>query len=281
MAEVKIVTDSTAYLPAELIARYGIRVIPLKVLFGPEAYTEGVDISNEEFYRKLAKASTLPTTSQPSIGDFVQVYDKAAREAAAILSIHISGKLSATINSALNAKDELPQVQIEVVDSLCSCMGMGMIVLAAARAAEEGQALSQIRASIERLIKGMHLFFVVDTLEYLHKGGRIGGAATLLGTALRIKPILCVKDGQIEALARVRTKRKAVARMLELVEERVQRGAAVHVAVFHAQAVEEALALQQEVRARFDCAEMHLSEIGACIGTHVGPGAVGLAFYTD
>lgn len=281
MAEVKIVTDSTAYLPPELITRYGIEVVPLKVLFGPEAYTEGVDISNEEFYRKLAKASTLPTTSQPSIGDFVQVYDKAAREAAAILSIHISGKLSATINSALNAKDELPQVQIEVVDSLCSCMGMGMIVLAAARAAEEGQALSQIRASIERLIKGMHLFFVVDTLEYLHKGGRIGGAATLLGTALRIKPILCVKDGQIEALARVRTKRKAVARMLELVEERVQRGAAVHVAVFHAQAVEEALALQQEVRARFDCAEMHLSEIGACIGTHVGPGAVGLAFYTD
>lgn len=281
MTEVKIVTDSTAYLPPELITRYGIEVVPLKVLFGPEAYTEGVDISNEEFYRKLAKASTLPTTSQPSIGDFVQVYDKAAREAAAILSIHISGKLSATINSALNAKDELPQVQIEVVDSLCSCMGMGMIVLAAARAAEEGQALSQIRASIERLIKGMHLFFVVDTLEYLHKGGRIGGAATLLGTALRIKPILCVKDGQIEALARVRTKRKAVARMLELVEERVQRGAAVHVAVFHAQAVEEALALQQEVRARFDCAEMHLSEIGACIGTHVGPGAVGLAFYTD
>lgn len=281
MAEVKIVTDSTAYLPPELITRYGIEVVPLKVLFGPEAYTEGVDISNEEFYRKLAKASTLPTTSQPSIGDFVQVYDKAAREAAAILSIHISGKLSATINSALNAKDELPQVQIEVVDSLCSCMGMGMIVLAAARAAEEGQALSQIRASTEKLIKNMHLFFVVDTLEYLHKGGRIGGAATLLGTALRIKPILCVKDGQIDALARVRTKRKAVARMLELVEERVQRGAAVHVAVFHAQAVEEALALQQEVRARFDCAEMHLSEIGACIGTHVGPGAVGLAFYTD
>ena len=281
MAEVKIVTDSTAYLPPELITRYGIEVVPLKVLFGPEAYTEGVDISNEEFYRKLAQASTLPTTSQPSIGDFVQVYDKAAREAAPILSIHISSKLSATINSALNAKDELPQVQIEVVDSLCSCMGMGMIVLAAARAAEEGQALSQIRASIERLIKGMHLFFVVDTLEYLHKGGRIGGAATLLGTALRIKPILCVKDGQIDALARVRTKRKAVARMLELVEERVQRGAAVHVAVLHAQAAEEALALQEEVRARFDCAEMHLSELGPVIGTHVGPRAVGLAFYTD
>ena len=281
MAEVKIITDSTAYLPPELITRYGIQVVPLKVLFGPEAYAEGVDISNEEFYRKLAKASTLPTTSQPSIGDFVQAYGETAREAVPILSIHISSKLSATVNSALNAKDELPQAQIEVVDSLSTCMGLGMIVLAAARAADEGQPLSQIRASTERLIKGMHIFFVVDTLEYLHKGGRIGGAAALLGTVLRIKPILYIKDGQIEVLARVRTKRKAVKRMLELVEERVQKGASVHVAVIHAQAAEEALALQEEVRARFDCAEMYLSELGPVIGTHAGPGAVGLAFYTD
>ena len=281
MAEVKIVTDSTAYLPPELITRYAIGIVPLNVLFGPEAYAEGVDISNHEFYRKLAQVSTLPTTSQPSIGDFVRVYGEAARDAVPILSIHISGKLSATVSSALTAKDELPQAQIEVVDSLSTSMGLGLIVLAAARAADDRQPLSQIRASIEKLIKSMNVFFVVDTLEYLHKGGRIGGAAALLGTALRIKPILCVKDGQIDALARVRTKRKAVARMLELVEERVQRGAAVHVAVLHAQAAEEALALQEEVRARFNCAEMHLSELGPVIGTHVGPKAVGLAFYTD
>ena len=281
MAEVKIVTDSTAYLPAELIARYGIRVVPLKVLFGPEAYTEGVDISNEEFYGKLMEASTLPTTSQPSVGDFLQVYGEATREAVPILSIHISSKLSATVSTALTAKSELPQSQIEIVDSFSTSMGLGMVVLAAARAADEGQPLSQIRACCEKLIKSMNLFFVVDTLEYLHKGGRIGGAAALVGTVLRIKPVLYLKDGQIEVLAKVRTKRRALKRLLELVEERVPGGTSVHVAVIHAQAVEEASALEKEIRARFNCAETYLSELGPVIGTHIGPRAIGLAFYTD
>jgi len=281
MAEVKIVTDSTAYLPAELIARYGIRVVPLKVLFGPEAYAEGVDISNSEFYGKLMEASTLPTTSQPSVGDFLQVYGEADREAVPILSIHISSKLSATVSTALTAKSELPQSQIEIVDSLSTSMGLGMVVLAAARAADEGQPLSQIRASCEKLIRSMNVFFMVDTLEYLHKGGRIGGAAALLGTVLRIKPLLYLKEGQIEVLAKVRTKRRALKRLLELVEEQVPEGTSVHAAVIHAQAAEEASALAKEIRARFNCAEMHLSELGAVIGTHVGPRAIGLAFYTD
>ena len=281
MAEVKIVTDSTAYLPAELIARYGIGVVPLKVLFGPEAYAEGVDISNGEFYSKLMEASTLPTTSQPSVGDFLQVYGEAAREAVPILSIHISSKLSATVSTALTARSELPQSQIEIVDSLSTSMGLGMVVLAAARAADEGQPLSQIRACCEKLIKSMNVFFAVDTLEYLHKGGRIGGAAALLGTVLRIKPLLYLKEGQIEVLARVRTKRRALKRLLELVEERVPEGASVHTAVIHAQAAEEALALEKEVRARFHCAETYLSELGPVIGAHVGPRTIGLAFYTD
>ena len=281
MAEVKIVTDSTAYLPAELIARYGIRVVPLKVLFGPEAYAEGVDISNSEFYGKLMEASTLPTTSQPSVGDFLQVYGEADREAVPILSIHISSKLSATFSTALTAKSELPQSQIEIVDSLSASMGLGMVVLAAARAADEGQPLSQIRASCEKLIRSMNVFFMVDTLEYLHKGGRIGGAAALLGTVLRVKPLLYLKEGQIEVLAKVRTKRRALKRLLELVEEHVPEGTSVHAAVIHAQAAEEASALAKEIRARFNCAEMHLSELGAVIGTHVGPRAIGLAFYTD
>jgi DegV family protein with EDD domain len=281
MAEVKIVTDSTAYLPAELIARYGIRVVPLKVLFGPEAYAEGVDISNGEFYGKLMEASTLPTTSQPSVGDFLQVYGEADREAVPILSIHISSKLSATFSTALTAKSELPQSQIEIVDSLSTSMGLGMIVLAAARAADEGQPLSQIRASCEKLIRSMNVFFMVDTLEYLHKGGRIGGAAALLGTVLRIKPLLYLKEGQIEVLAKVRTKRRALKRLLELVEKRVPEGTSVHTAVIHAQAAEEASALAKEIRARFNCAEMYLSELGPVIGTHVGPRAIGLAFYTD
>jgi DegV family protein with EDD domain len=127
----------------------------------------------------------------------------------------------------------------------------------------------------------MNLFFVVDTLEYLHKGGRIGGAAAQVGTVLRIKPVLYLKEGQIEVLAKVRTKRRALKRLLELVEERVPEGTSVHAAVIHAQAVEEASALEKEIRARFNCAEIYLSELGPVIGTHIGPRAIGLAFYTD
>ena len=281
MAEVKVVTDSTAYLPPELIARYGIRVVPLKVVFGAEAYAEGVDISNEEFYSKLMEASTLLTTSQPSVGDFLQVYGEATREGVPILSIHISSKLSATVSTALTAKGELPQAQIEVVDSLSTSMGLGMVVLAAARAADEGQSLSQIRAATEKVIRSMNLFFIVDTLEYLRKGGRIGGAAALVGTALRIKPVLYLKEGQIEVLAKVRTKRRALKRLLELMAERMPGGTSVHIAIIHAHAAEEATALEKEVRARFNCAEIYLSELGPAIGAHVGPRAIGLAFYAD
>lgn len=281
MAEVKIITDSTAYLPPELIARYGIRVVPLKVVFGAEAYAEGVDISNEEFYSKLMEASTLLTTSQPSVGDFLQVYGEVTREGVPILSIHISSKLSATVSTALTAKGELPQAQIEVVDSLSTSMGLGMVVLAAARAADEGQSLSQIRAATEKVIRSMNLFFIVDTLEYLRKGGRIGGAAALVGTALRIKPVLYLKEGQIEVLAKVRTKRRALKRLLELMAERMLGGTSVHIAIIHAHAAEEATALEKEVRARFNCAEIYLSELGPAIGAHVGPRAIGLAFYAD
>ena len=281
MAKVKIITDSTAYLPPDLIARYGIRVIPLKVVFGAEAYAEGVDISNEEFYGKLAAASTLPTTSQPSVGDFLEVYGEASREGKPILSIHISSKLSATISTALTAKSELPQAQIEVVDSLSTAMALGMVVLAAARAADEGQSLSQIRATAEKVIQSMNLFFIVDTLEYLHKGGRIWGAAALMGTVLRIKPVLYLKEGQIEVLTKVRTKRKALKRLLELMGERMTEGASVHVTIIHAHAVEEASALEKEVRAHFNCAEIYISELGPVIGAHVGPRAIGVAFYAD
>ncbi len=281
MAKVKVVTDSTAYLPHELIERYGIRIVPLKVLFGTESYDEGVDITNDEFYRRLAEAKTLPTTSQPSVNDFIQAYTELAQGGHPILSIHISSKISGTVNSALTAKSEFPEAQIEIVDSLFTSMGLGMIALDAARAADEGQPLLEIKASAEKLIQSMNLIFVVDTLEYLQKGGRIGAASALLGTLLRIKPILHLKDGLIQPIAKVRTKHKAMEHLLELVEERVRGGTSVRVTVIHAQAAEEALALGEEVRGRFNCVEMYFSELGPVIGAHVGPGTLGLAFYSE
>jgi len=215
--KVKIVTDSSAYLLPETITRYDIRVVPLKIAFGTEVYSEGVDITNEEFYRRLAEDSTLPTTSQPSASDFIQVYAELVQLGHPIFSIHISSKLSGTISSALAARDAFPDSQIEVVDWLSN--GFALLVLAAARAAEEGQGLAEIKAIIKRLTARINIFAMLDTLEYLRRGGRIGGAGALLGTILKIKPIVALENGEVKPLAKVRTRGKAVEYMLRLMEK--------------------------------------------------------------
>jgi len=187
-AEVKIVTDSTAYLSPEEIALYDIHVVPLKVIFGADVYSEGVDITTEEFYRRLATARMPSTTSQPSVNDFTRVYSELAQRGHPILSIHISSKLSGTVNSAVAAMVELPQAQIEIVDSLS--IAMRLLIAPAAEAAKRGLPLPQLKASIEKLNASINAFGALDTLEYLWKGGRIGRAQALLGTMLRIKPVL-------------------------------------------------------------------------------------------
>lgn len=278
---IKIVTDSSAYLPAELIQQYDIRVVPLKVLFDDKIYREGIDLDNQEFYRLLAKAETLPTTSQPSAGEFFDLYSELSRDGHEIISIHIGSKLSGTISSAQSAKEMLPEARIYIIDSASTAMGLGLMVLRAARAAAEGQTAAEIVATVEKMIPAMNVVFVVDTLEYLQKGGRIGGAAALVGTLLKVKPILCLKDGRVEPLDKVRTKRKALARLLEVVEERVGPGTPVQVAILHAQVPDEARELEQEVRARFNCTECYFTEVGPVIGTHAGPGVVGLVACPD
>jgi len=277
--KVKIVTDSTAYLRAETIARYDIRVVPLKVAFGAEVYSEGVDTTNEEFYRRLAKSSTLPTTSQPPVNDFIQVYSELASLGHPILSIHISGKLSGTINSALAARNALPQAQIEIVDS--QSIAMGLLISHAAEAAEEGQTLSQIKALTEKLITRMNVVAVIDTLKYLWKGGRIGGAMALVGTVLKIKPVLTFEDGEVKVLAKARTVERATEYLLDFMKKRTRGNNSIHAAVVHTHAFDKALALEKEVLAGFECVEFYLIELGPVLGTHIGPGTLGLAFYTD
>jgi DegV family protein with EDD domain len=277
--KVKIVTDSTAYLLPETIATYDIHVVPLKVAFGTNVYSEGVDITNEEFYRRLAKSSPPPTTSQPSASDFAEVYSELASLGHPIFSIHISAKLSGTINSALTAREAFPEAQIEVVDWLSR--GMGLLVTAAARAAEEGQGLPQIKAKIEQLAPCVSIFAMVDTLKYAWKGGRIGAGTALFGSLLNIKPILALENAEAKPLARARSRAKGVEYMLKLMEKRAGMNASIHGVVFHSGVLEEALALEREVRARFNCAELDIIEIGPVFGTHLGPGALGLAFYTE
>jgi len=278
-AEVKIVTDSTAYLSPEDIAKYDIHVVPLKVIFGSDAYSEGVDITTEEFYRRLVAAKTFPTTSQPSVNDFTRVYSELAQRGHPILSIHISSELSGAVNSATAARAELPQAQIEMVDSLS--IAMKLLIHPAAEAAKRGLPLPQLKDSIEKLNASINAIGALDTLEYLWKGGRIGGATALLGTMLRIKPILAFEGGGLKVLAKTRTTRRAIEYILELMAERVKGNVSIHAIVVHTHNIKPASALQKEVQARFNCAELGLMELGPVLGTHIGPGFFGIGFYSE
>ncbi len=281
---IKIVTDSTAYLSAEQLQKYDIRVVPLKVLFGERVFREGIDLTHEDFYRMLAEAQELPTTSQPSPGEFFEVYSELSTDGHEVISIHISSQLSRTVNSANIARSSvlevLPEAKITIIDSLSTSASLAMMVIVAAKAAAEGRPYGEIVAMVERMIRDMNLIFVVDTLEYLQKGGRIGGARALLGTLLKIKPILCLKEGRIESLDKVRTKRKAIQRLVEIMKERVGERPAM-IAIAHGEALDEMIALEKEVRSHFHCIDVLRSEIGPVVGTHSGPGILGLAAYVE
>jgi DegV family protein with EDD domain len=279
MKRVSVVTDSTAGMPADLAAQNGVHVIPLWVHFEKEGYRDGVDLTTEQFYPMLSKARNLPTTSQPSVGEFLEVYRSLASQAEAIVSIHISSELSGTVASALAAREMLHDVPVHVVDSRSAAMGLGMIALAAARAAAEGHNAEEVAAAAEQLVPRTNVIFVVDTLEYLHKGGRIGGAAALLGSLIQIKPILHLDKGRIEALDKVRSRQKAMDRLMEIVAEHAGGAGSLHASVIHAQATAEAEALRDRVSGAFRFAELHIAGVSPAIGTHVGPGTVGIAFY--
>jgi len=278
--EVKIVTDSTAYLLAKTLAEHDIHVVPIKIAFGTEVFSEGVDITNEDFYRRLAESSRPPTTSQPPVVDFAEVYSRLSSLGHPIFSIHLSAKLSGTFNSALAAREKFPQAQIEVVDWLSG--GMGLLVVAAARAAEAGEDLDQIKAKIGQLAPCVSIFAMVDTLKYAWRGGRIGAAKALVGSLLNIKPILALENAETKPLARARSRAKGAEYILNLLEKRVGRGGSIrHGAVIHSCVLEEALALEREVRARCNCTELDIVEVGPAFGTHAGPGALGIVFYTE
>jgi DegV family protein with EDD domain len=277
---IKIVTDSTAYLPEEIVRQHDICVVPLYVHFGTEAFREGVELSNEEFYRRLKEAPELPTTSQPSAGEFHEVFAPLIDAGHEIITLTISSKLSGTWNSAMAAKEMLPDAPISVVDSLSTSVGLHLMVDAAIEAAAGGATRQEIVDQIERAKQEMQLFFVVDTLEYLAKGGRIGNAKAFLGTILKVKPILVLQDGAIEPLEQVRSKSKATARMLDLVEEYVGgNGRTSKVAVTHALVPKDAELIGQELVGRLGCGQPLMGELGPVIGTHTGPGMVGIAAY--
>lgn len=284
MAEIALVTDSTAYLPPEAVKQYNVHVIPLYIHMSGETYRDGIDLDLESFYHYLKTASELPTTSQPSMGDFLKLYRELAKEARAIISIHISSGISGTIASALAARQALQEEmadapEIYVIDSRITSASQALIVTAVGRAIAEGRSAPEIAAMAESMADRSRAIFVVDTLKYLHKGGRIGGATALMGTALRIKPLLYFREGKIDALEKVRTSKRAKARMLEIVEEWAG-GKPIRFGVAHALAPEEAQEVHDYILNRLECQEHLISPLSPVIATHVGPGTLGIVFFT-
>ena len=278
-SKVAIVTDSTANLPDDIIAQYNLNVVPLNVNWGGQSYLDGIDITAAEFYKRLSTDKESPTTSQPSAGQFEELFSKLFESYESIVGIFLSDALSGTLDSARTAANTMKDRPIELVDTRSISFGLGYMVLAAARAAEKGQSQAEVANAARSLINAMHFTFVVETLEYLHRGGRIGGAQRLLGSVLSIKPLLHLLDGKVEALESVRTKRKAVNRMLDIAVADTQGKGDVRAAVVHASAPQEAKAFRQEVVEKLNPVELMLDELTPVIGTHVGPGTIGLVYY--
>ncbi len=284
-SQVKIVTDSSAHLPHAQRQKHDISVVPLKAIFGTTEYRDEIDLSNEQFYKMLPTAKDHPTTSQPSAGDFMEVYRPLLDAGREIVSIHLPSKLSGTYASACAAKTELETqikkaVPLSIVDTPWLSMALGLLCIAAAQAAETGKSREEIVAMVNALIPKLNLIFVLDTLEYLRRGGRIGGARAMLGSMLNVKPMLQIENGLVEPLEQPRSRAKALKRLLQIMEERTDHKP-VHASVLHAMCPDDAAALEKEVRSRFECKEFYMTEIGPVIGVHTGPNAIGLAFYSD
>ena len=279
MSKVAVVTDSTAYLSDDLIATYNITVVPLVVIWGTETLLDNVDIGPKEFYERLSKAKIMPSTSQPTVKSFADVYEKLHVEGFEILNLVISSPLSGTMDSAIQAKAMVPDAVVEVVDSKLTSVPLAYMALAAARAAKRGASLMECKSIAEEIRDHAQVFFAVDTLEFLHRGGRIGGASRFLGTALNLKPILYLKDGKIEALERVRTSKKAHDRLIELIGDKVYGQTPINMmGVVGANAEKSAKHLLEKIETRFSPREIMVANLSPVIGTHTGPGTVGVGY---
>jgi DegV family protein with EDD domain len=279
MAKVGIVTDSTAYIPKDIIQKYNIEVAPAVVVWSGEEFEDGVDIQPSEFYSRLESAQEMPTTSQPSPVAVKEACERLlAKGYDEILGIFLSEKLSGTIASARQAKEMMAGTTFEIVDTKSTSMGEGWQIIAVARAVERGVSLAECKEIAENLLDNTGLVFMVDTLEFLRRGGRMGGAQAFIGTALNFKPILELQDGAIEAVERVRTHKKAVKRLISFVEERINGREPVYLAALHANVADEARRVLDMASERINPVETILSEISPAVGTHTGPGTLGLAF---
>jgi DegV family protein with EDD domain len=280
MNKIAFITDSTAYLSPAFVKENEITVIPLNLHWDGTNYRDSVNITPSKFYEMLAKSKTIPTTSQPTYGEFEVIIKELSQTNEAIIAVLISSGISGTVDSALMAQKHLSDITLEVVDSKTTSAGLALMVKALVGARSKGAGPAEIVALAKKIIDNMGIFFMVDTMEYLYKGGRIGGASRFLGSALDIKPILFLtKEGKIDALEKVRTKKKAMQRLMDLAVEKAA-GKKAHVGVIHAQVPDDAEQVKLALVQRMDCVEMEVYELSPVIGTHVGPGTLGIAVHT-
>ncbi len=281
MKKIALVTDSTAYLDPDFIKKNNITIIPLNLHWDDKTYRDGFNITPNEFYNMLTASKTLPTTSQPTYGEFEVVFEDLAEKHDVVVTALISSGISGTVDSALMAQKHLSSLPVEVIDSKLTSAGLALVIKALVKARADGKDAAELVALANRIIEKSNIFFMVDTLKYLHKGGRIGGASKLLGGALNIKPILYLtKEGKIDSLEKVRTKKKAVRRLIDLAVEKAE-GKKAYVGVIHAQAMDEAKAVRDTLAKELECAELGIYDISPVIGTHTGPGTLGIALHTE
>jgi len=279
MPKIALVTDSTCSIPKDLTDKYNISVAPQILIWGNETFEDGVNITPSQFYTRLKKAAVMPSTSQVTVSKFIEIYQRLLDQDYQILSILVSSKLSGTINSAVQAKSMLPpEASIEIIDSNSIVMAMGFQLLAVARAIKQGASLPECVELAQKATLHTGVFFAVDTLEFLHRGGRIGGAKRFLGTALNIKPILELRDGKVEAAEQVRTRRKSLSRIVELVVKQIGGRTPIRLASLHANAPEDARIMLEEATEKLNPIESVFSEVSPVIGANAGPGVVGLVY---
>lgn len=282
MEKVYIVTDSTADIPKDLVKSLGIVVVPLKVHLNNQTYLDGETITAEEFYRKLENSEELPTTSQPSPLNFVEVYKRlATQEDAKIISVHLSSALSGTVQSAQLAKTMVEEegIEVTVIDSKKASYAIGIIVVGIAEAIKAGKSYNECVQLANQLIEETQVYFLVETLLYLHKGGRIGKASQLFGSLLNIKPILSLnKQGEVYPIDKVRGANKALAKIFDYCKEYAN-DEKLRVGISHASNLDEAKKIEQKLRESFNIQEFVMTDIGPVIGTHVGPGTVAIMMH--
>ena len=278
--KIAIVTDSTAYIPKHVREELHIHMIPLNVIFGNESYQEEVEITTEDFYEKVREQEELPKTSQPAIGKFVELFEELGKEYDAVISIHLSSGISGTYQTATTAGQMVEGVDVYTYDSEISCEVQGFYVHEGAKMAREGKSPEEIIARFNEMKKTIDAYFVVDDLHHLQRGGRLNSAQAFIGSLLQVKPVLYFRDKVIIPFEKIRTRKKALKRIVEIFDEQASKGIPMEAVIIHANREEEAKEWERELKEIYTHVEFRIGYFGPVIGTHLGEGSLGLGWYT-